>query len=110
MPMAPKFHLDENVRTAVAAELRKRDRDCSTTQEEELMGANDPQQLAFCIEQDRILVTNDADFHELLKETPDHPGIIFWLKKKHFGQLVKDIDNLCMTMTADEFRGRVFYL
>ncbi len=71
---------------------------------------SDPQQLAFCMEYDRVLITNDADFHELLKETPDHPGVIFWIKKKHFGQLVKDIDHLCMTMTAEDFWDRVFYL
>lgn len=110
MPTAPKFHLDENVRVAVAVELRKRDRDCTTTQDQDMMGVDDPEQFAFCIEQGRVLVTNDGDFHELIQETPDHPGVIFWTKKKHFGQLVRDIDALCMTMSAEDFRQRVIYL
>lgn len=110
MPMAPKFHLDENVNKAVAGELRKRDRDCTSTPESGLIGASDLEQIAFCIQQERVLVTNDADFHEIIQEHPEHPGVIFWMKKRHFGQLVKDIDACCMSMSAEDFQNRVFYL
>jgi predicted nuclease of predicted toxin-antitoxin system len=63
-----KYHLDEHIDAAVAAGLRLRGVDVTTTVEQELQGASDLQQLAFAHAQGRVLVTCDSDFIVLSKE------------------------------------------
>lgn len=110
MPPTPRFHLDESVTTAIADGLRRRGRDCTTTQELNMMGSSDEKQIAFCRHENRVIVTADADFVRLLKGSTNHPGVIYWVSVKHFGQIVNDIDAMCFTMRENEFMGRVFYL
>jgi predicted nuclease of predicted toxin-antitoxin system len=54
-----KFHLDENVSNAVAEGLRRRGIDVTTTPKQNLMGASDPEQLAFALEQQRVIFTQE---------------------------------------------------
>lgn len=110
MPEAPRFHLDENMPLAVAEGLHQRDRECSTTQTEGLMGASDPDQFAFTKRERRILITSDRDFARITAQDTDHPGVILWTGKRHYGKLIKEIDELCFEMADDEFHGRIFYL
>jgi predicted nuclease of predicted toxin-antitoxin system len=60
-----KFHLDENVSNAVAESLRRRGIDVTTTPEQNLMGTSDAEQLAFGLEQQRVLFTQDDDLLKL---------------------------------------------
>ncbi len=46
-----KFHLDENVRNAVAQGLKRRGIDVTTTPEKSLVGVSDKVQLEFAISQ-----------------------------------------------------------
>jgi predicted nuclease of predicted toxin-antitoxin system len=110
MPQVPKFHLDESVTTAVAAGLRLRNRDCTTTRQAGLLGAGDEQQLAFATGESRVIITADQDFLRLASQRQDHAGIIFWTMRRHFGKLITDIDVLCFQRTAEDFRGTVTYL
>lgn len=110
MPAKPKFHLDESVTVVVAKGLRSRDRDCSTTQEAGLMAVSDPEQLAYAKAEDRVLITADQDFLALVKDDLEHPGVIYWGSGRHFGLLIKSIDELCYETTAEELRGTVTYL
>ena len=73
-----KYHLDEHIDAAVAAGLRLRGVDVTTTVEQELQGASDLQQLAFAHAQGRLLVTCDSDFIVLSKAGRPHVGIVFW--------------------------------
>ena len=57
-----KFHLDENVRSAIAQGLRRRGVDVTTTPEESLIGISDEAQLKFAISQGRVIFTQDTDF------------------------------------------------
>lgn len=93
--MVPRFHLDESVTTDIAEGLRLRARDCTTTQEAQLLGASDDDQLEFAIREGRVIITEDQDFLRLASARHDHAGIIFWTMRRHFGQLIKDIDALC---------------
>ena len=95
---------------AVAEGLLRRDRQCSTTQDQNLLEADDAEQFAFCKRTGRVLITNDRDFARITAADTQHPGVVLWIGKSHYGKLIKDIDHLCMTMTAEDFQGRVFYL
>jgi Domain of unknown function (DUF5615) len=72
-----KFHLDENVSNAVAEGLRRRGIDVTTTPEQNLMGASDPEQLAFAYGQQRVIFTQDDDFLKLHQATVPHSGITY---------------------------------
>jgi len=105
-----RFHLDESADGRIARGLRNRDRDCSISKEVDLLGAPDESQLAFAIQEKRVVITRDSDFTALVDTLDDHPGIIFWQSDDHFGQIIKTLDKMATQMTADEFLGHVFYL
>jgi len=52
-----RFHLDENVSTAVAEGLRKRGINVTTIPELSLIGVSDQAQLEFALSQKRIIFT-----------------------------------------------------
>jgi len=72
-----KFHLDENMGHGLAHGLRQIGLDVTTTQELSMESDPDEVQLAYCIQQQRIMVTSDYDFIELDATGITHPGIVF---------------------------------
>jgi predicted nuclease of predicted toxin-antitoxin system len=60
-----RFHLDENVSNAIAESLRRRGIDVTTTPSAGLMGFSDEEQIAFALEQNRVIFTQDTDFLRL---------------------------------------------
>jgi predicted nuclease of predicted toxin-antitoxin system len=61
-----RFHLDEHVAHAVADGLRRLGADVTTTIDAGLIGAADARQLAYAIDENRVLVTEDRDFLSLV--------------------------------------------
>ena len=57
-----RFHLDENVPTAVARGLRARGIDLTTADEAGLLSAEDEVHLAIATTAGRVVVTHDEDF------------------------------------------------
>ncbi|MDZ7377295.1 MAG: DUF5615 family PIN-like protein [candidate division KSB1 bacterium] len=87
-----RFHLDENVSTAIARSLRKRGIDVTTTPELNLIQATDEDQLDFARKQGRVLVTHDSDFLRLHDQGFPHCGIVFCrLGSKSIGQMIKSL-------------------
>ncbi|NJK56940.1 MAG: DUF5615 family PIN-like protein [Pleurocapsa sp. SU_5_0] len=72
-----KFHLDENVRNAIAEGLRRRGIDVTTTPEQSLLGATDEEQLQFACSQNRVIFTQDTDFLRMNQTDITHCGIVF---------------------------------
>ena len=60
--MALRFKLDENLPRRVESALRDLEHDVETALSEGLAGALDPDLLAACTAEDRVLVTLDLDF------------------------------------------------
>lgn len=110
MPQTPRFHLDESVTKAIADGLRLRERDCTTTPELGMLGASDEEQLAYAKREGRILITSDQDFLALIRDDTDHPGVVYYAGRRHFGQVVTHVDELCFAMSAKDFRGKTIYL
>lgn len=109
-PFVLRFHLDEHVANAIAAGLRRRGRDCTTTPEAGLLSASDEEQVAYCQTEGRVIVTSDADFCRLLAARTDHPGMIFWTTDRSLGQVVNMIDELAFNRSAVEMRGQIVYV
>ena len=59
-----RFHLDENVDPDVARALRRHGIDVTTSVEVGMLTTEDVAQLAYALEEGRVIVTHDADFSE----------------------------------------------
>ncbi len=106
-----RFHLDEHVSPAIAAGLRQRGIDVTTTIEAALQGRPDPELLAFAMAEDRVIVTHDHDFLIADAHGTAHTGIAYCHQDKYtIGQLVRALLLLHGCCSADELRGRVEFL
>ena len=106
-----KYHLDEHIDSAVAAGLRLRGVDVTTTIEQGLDGASDLRQLEFALANGRVLVTCDSDFIALANSGVPHEGIVFWTARhRRLGQVVLYLVLLSRIGTAEEITGHVEFL
>ena len=62
MPSEVRFHLDEHVPPAIAAGLKRRGIDVTTTADPGLIGADDVDHVAFALADQRVIYTNDEDY------------------------------------------------
>jgi predicted nuclease of predicted toxin-antitoxin system len=76
--MPIRFHLDEHLSASIAAGLRRRHVDVTTTHETGLAGAEDAAQLAFATSAGRVIVTQDVDFLRLHAKGISHAGIVYY--------------------------------
>jgi hypothetical protein len=106
-----KYHLDEHIDSAVAAGLRLRGVDVTTTIEQGLDGASDSRQLECARVQGRVLVTCDSDFIAMANSGVPHAGIVFWTARhRRLGQVVLDLVLLSRVVTSEEMAGHVEFL
>ena len=106
-----RFHLDEHVHPAIAAGLRHRGIDVTTTVDAGLSGAADENQLAFARTEDRVIVTHDDDFLALHARGVSHAGIAYCHQQSHStGDLLRTLLLLYECLTAEEMQGRVEFL
>jgi len=106
-----RYHLDEHIDAAVAAGLRLRGIDVTTTVEQGLDGASDSKQLAFARSEGRVLVTCDSDFLALSSSGVPHAGIVFWpARHRRLGQVVVDLVLLWRVANAEDMTGHVEFL
>jgi predicted nuclease of predicted toxin-antitoxin system len=69
--------LDENVDARLAARLRDAGHDALTVREQDLHGTDDIDLYQLCISENRMLVTLDLDFSNILRYPPENtPGLI----------------------------------
>ena len=111
MPQTIRFHLDETCRTALAAGLRLRGIEVTTTPDVGLLGAIDPVQLAHAHNQGRVIFTHDADFIALHNSGAQHSGIVYCHQYRHpLGEVIRRLVSLWSTREAGEFVGQLVYL
>jgi hypothetical protein len=106
-----RFHLDEHVDPAVAAGLRQRGIDVTTTSEAGLAGVSDAAQLAFAIAERRVLVTNDTDFLRLHSSGMAHAGIVYYDQlARGVGDLIRWLALMHECLPAAEIAGKVEFI
>jgi predicted nuclease of predicted toxin-antitoxin system len=108
--MTIRFHLDESMPNAVAEGLRRRGFDITTSIESGLIAASDPDQLAYSLREERLLITRDQDFLRLNAQGVEHAGIVFWTERRSVGQLIRAVDAMTLDHASEELRGRVVYM
>jgi predicted nuclease of predicted toxin-antitoxin system len=98
-----KFHLDENVSNAVAEGLRRRGIDVTTTPEQNLMGASDPEQLAFALRQRRVIFTHQANV--------PHSGIAYCHQgSRTIGEIVKTLALIWEWVDPEDMIGQIEFI
>jgi predicted nuclease of predicted toxin-antitoxin system len=105
-----RFHLDEAADARIAAGLRRRDRDCTTSAEANLLSESDESQFAYAVREGRLLIPRDHDFREIAIAAVNHPGVLICKRRTHFGTIIKALDRMASEMTADDIKDQVFYL
>jgi predicted nuclease of predicted toxin-antitoxin system len=106
-----RFHLDENVAAALAAALRLRNIDVTTTNDARLAGASDHAQLSFAEAAGRVIVTQDDDFLRLHAAVVGHAGIVFCLTEhRNIGKLVRGLTLIHDVLLPEEMHSRVEYI
>lgn len=106
-----RFHLDENVNPVIALALRRYGIDVTTTVEANLRSSSDERQLAYALQENRVIVTHDDDFLRLTAVTINHPGIAYCHKEaRTIGEIISALRLIYEVLTPDEIQGRVEYL
>lgn len=106
-----RFHLDEHIDHAIAAGLRLRGIDVTTTTEANLVSAADPEHLAFAISENRVVVTNDTDFLRYHNQGIAHLGIVFVSRDQmRIGEVVHGLLLINACLSESEMRGHVEFL
>jgi predicted nuclease of predicted toxin-antitoxin system len=72
-----RFHLDEHISPAIAAGLRQRGIDVTTTIEAGLAGADDSAHIAFAMADGRVIVTHDEDYLVHHAQGTVHAGVAY---------------------------------
>jgi predicted nuclease of predicted toxin-antitoxin system len=105
-----RFHLDENVRRAIAEQLRRHRIDVSLTPEEGLINASDEEQIGFALGTGRVIFTQDEDLLALA-QTRSHAGIVYCKQRsRSIGRIVEFLRIVHGASTAEEMYGRIEYV
>jgi predicted nuclease of predicted toxin-antitoxin system len=106
-----RYHLDEDVDHAVAAGLRNRGIDVTTSTDAALVGASDLEQIAYALREGRVLVTHDADHLQHASSGAEHSGIAFCRQgSRSIGEIISTLKLMHDVLSDDEIRGRVEYI
>ncbi len=109
--MPIRFHLDEHISTSIAAGLRRRGIDVTTTAEAGLMSADDATQLAFASSHGRVMVTQDADFLRLHAKGTIHAGIAYCLVGAlTVGEILRGLVLIYDLLSVEEMKNRIEFL
>jgi predicted nuclease of predicted toxin-antitoxin system len=106
-----RYHLDEHIHNAIADGLRRRDVDVITSAEVELLHATDEEQLAFAVQNGRVLVTRDRDFLRIVSDGRSHAGIAIARQgRRVIGDTVLALAHLFRIRTAEEMANCIVFL
>jgi predicted nuclease of predicted toxin-antitoxin system len=101
---------DEHVPRSVQEGLQAKGIDARRVETEKLKGISDIELLSFCLKNNRVLLTNDADFVVLAKRER-HLGIIFITDQRApVGEIIRAVLYLCYAVENSGFRNSLFYV
>lgn len=107
-----KLKLDENLDARLAEPLRMAGHDATTVEEQRLKSIDDDALLALCQSEDRIIVTLDLDFGNILRYPPSRsPGIVVLRgPSQQFSATRLLIEALVRALGIESPRGRLWII
>jgi len=107
---AERIHLGL-IPASLAAGLRRRKIDVTTTAEAGLIGAEDAAQLSLAAASGRVLITRDADFLRLHASGVSHAGIVYCPQGSGgTGEMLRRLVLIHDLLAPEEMVGRVEFL
>ena len=108
-------YLEEDVAGAIAVGLRRHGCSVTTTQEADMLGAADADQLTCAASQKRAVVTyNQGEFcrlhAEYLRQSVSHSGIIIASRKAGVGETLSRLVRLLGTVAAGDMQDQINWL
>jgi predicted nuclease of predicted toxin-antitoxin system len=95
----------------VAAGLRRRGVDVTTTPEAGLLEATDEMQTAYAVGEGRVIFTQDEDFLAIHASGTSHPGFVYCKKEsRSIGDMIRGLILLWEIYEPEELAGRVEFL
>ena len=111
MPRTIRFHLDENCPRALAAGLRRRGIDVTSTPEAGLLEVTDEVQTAHALSEGRVIFTQDEDFLAIHASGTPHPGIAYCKKDtRSIGEIIRGLILIWEVYEPNDIAGRIEYL
>jgi predicted nuclease of predicted toxin-antitoxin system len=111
MPRTIRSHLDEHVPHAVADGLRRLGIDVTTSTEAGLLGSTDEDQLAFGLQQGRVVFAQDPDCLALSAKGIEHAGIAYCEQTaRSMGQIIRGLELIWEIYEPDEMKNRVEFI
>ena len=110
--MDVRFLIDEHIDHSIATALKLRGFDALIVADANLLGADDAKQiLPYALQENRVLVTRDADFLALDANGEQHAGIIHWHgKKRNVKEAISYLLQLARKETAESMVGEVRFI
>ena len=106
-----RFHLDEHIAGAIATGLLAHGIDVTTTSAAGLTGAADSAHIEFALSENRVIVTNDADFLRHAAAGTEHAGICYSPQGTYsVGELLQILLLVHGVYTAEEMRNHIEWL
>ncbi len=106
-----RFQLDEHLPNAITIALRKRGIDARTMAEAGWLGIPDPELLARCASEGRVLVTQDRGFIKLHRQLHQHAGIAYSEQgSRSIGELVASLVLIHEVFEEADMIGHVEFL
>lgn len=105
-----KFYMDEHMAKAVTKGLRRRGVNVLTAAEAGMLGADDIAHLALASREERVVVTQDADFLRLHAAGVPHYGIVYAPQQTPVGSILAGLLLIYQLLQAEEMVNRVEFL
>jgi len=112
MAQSIRFHLDEHLHHGIATGLQRRGIDVTTTTDADLIGSSDESQLTFAVQNQRTLVTGDADFLRVHAQTTFHYGIVFVKAELHnkIGLIIRFLEQMWNESEVSELMEQLVFV
>ena len=75
-----------------------------------MLGASDEEHLRFALAEDRMIVTQDADFLRLAAAGHEHAGIAYARQGTSVGEIIQGLMLIVQVLEAEEMNGKIEYL
>ncbi len=106
-----RFHFDEHMDPDIAAALRRHGIDATTTADAGLRTANDDSQFEYAKSQQRVTVTDDADFLRIAAVNFTHSGVVICHRQVlSTREIIRGLILIYEALTPEEMVGRVEFL
>lgn len=105
-----KFKIDENLPVDLASLLRDEGHDAATVSDQQLAGAADPDVVARCRAEARILITFDLDFSDIRAYPPDrhHGLVVMRLRQQDRDHVLRTFRRLLPLLDEEELTERLW--